>query len=41
MGTKLPRKVVQKMSIVGGRLNWLTFAQESECGSGASRYALR
>ena len=26
MGTKLPRKLEQKMSVVGDRLNWLACA---------------
>ena len=48
MGTKLPRKLVQKMSIVGeqiklARFNYFRqqFAQESECGSDSgTRYLL-
>ena len=41
MGTKLPRKLVQKMSIVGEQIKTGSFAQESECGSDSgTRYLL-
>ena len=34
MGTKLPRKLEQKMQIVGEQIKLARFASESECGSG-------
>lgn len=34
MGTKLPRKLEQKMAVVGEQIKLARLRQESECGSG-------